>query len=133
MEREVIVVGAGPSGSAAAISLVKKGRDVLLIDRQGFPRDKACGDGIPASAVEVLYSLGMQERFKEANFYPVDSLLLSSPRDYVLVAELEPGRRFGASSYVVPRLDFDTDRVSVVLCNLTTIFVRTNYNFVLFL
>ena len=107
MEREVIIVGAGPSGSAAAISLVKRGRDVLLIDRQGFPRDKACGDGIPANAVEVLYSLGMEERFKEANFYPVDSLLLSSPRDYVLVAELEPGRRFGASSYVVPRLDFD--------------------------
>ena len=107
MEREVIIVGAGPSGSAAAISLVKRGRDVLLIDRQGFPRDKACGDGIPANAVEVLYSLGMEERFKEANFYPVDSLLLSSPRDYVLEAELDPGKRYGASSYVVPRLDFD--------------------------
>lgn len=107
MEREVIIVGAGPSGSAAAISLVKKGRDVLLIDHQDFPRDKACGDGIPATAVEILYSLGMEERFKEANFYPVDSLLLSSPREYVLEAELEPGKRFGASSYVVPRIHLD--------------------------
>jgi geranylgeranyl reductase family protein len=107
MEREVVIVGAGPSGSVAAIALAKKGRDVLLLDRQEFPRDKACGDGIPAGAVEVLYSLGLEERFREANFYPVDSLLLSSPREYVLEAELTPGKRFGALSYVVPRLRFD--------------------------
>ncbi|MFN2189410.1 MAG: FAD-dependent oxidoreductase, partial [Candidatus Promineifilaceae bacterium] len=52
MDREVIVVGAGPSGSAAAAALAQKGRDVLLIDREAFPRDKTCGDGIPASAIE---------------------------------------------------------------------------------
>lgn len=108
MEREVVIVGAGPSGSVAAISLARKGRDVLLLDRQNFPRDKACGDGIPAEAVEVLFSLGMEERFREANFYPVDSLLLSSPRDFVLEAELTPGKRFGAQSYVVPRVHFDS-------------------------
>jgi geranylgeranyl reductase family protein len=107
MEREVVIVGAGPSGSVAAIALAKKGRDVLLLDRQEFPRDKACGDGIPAGAVEVLYSLGLEERFRAANFYPVNSLLLSSPREYVLEAELTPGKRFGALSYVVPRLRFD--------------------------
>ncbi len=107
MEREVIIVGAGPSGSAAAISLVRKGRDVLLIDHQDFPRDKACGDGIPADAIEVLYSLGMEERFRAANFYTVNRLLLSSPREYVLEAELAPGERYGASSYVVPRVEFD--------------------------
>ncbi|GMQ78204.1 MAG: NAD(P)/FAD-dependent oxidoreductase [Anaerolineae bacterium] len=107
MEREVVIVGAGPSGSVAAIALAKKGRDVLLLDRQEFPRDKACGDGIPSGAVEILYSLGLEERFREANFYPVDSLLLSSPREYVLEAALKPGKRFGASSYVVPRLRFD--------------------------
>ncbi len=107
MEREVVIVGAGPSGSVAAIALAKKGRDVLLLDRQEFPRDKACGDGIPAGAIEVLYSLGLEERFREENFYPVDSLLLSSPREYVLEAELKPGKRYGALSYVVPRLRFD--------------------------
>ena len=107
MEREVVIVGAGPSGSVAAIALAKKGRDVLLLDRQEFPRDKSCGDGIPASAVEVLYSLGLEERIREANFYPLDRLLLSSPREYVLEAELAPGERFGALSYVVPRLRFD--------------------------
>ncbi len=106
MEREIIVVGAGPSGSTAAIALAQKGHDVLLLDRQEFPRDKTCGDGIPAGAIEVLYSLGMREKIQAANFYPVTKLLLSSPRGYVLRAELNKGVT-GADSHVVPRLKFD--------------------------
>ena len=106
MDKEIIIVGAGPSGSAAAIALAQKGHDVLLLDRQAFPRDKTCGDGIPAGAIEVLYSLGMKEKIREANFYPVTKLLLSSPRGYVLRANLNKGVT-GADSHVVPRMIFD--------------------------
>ena len=66
MEREIVVVGAGPSGSTAAIALAQKGRDVLLLDRQDFPRDKACGDAVPTYATEILNELGMSEKIKEA-------------------------------------------------------------------
>jgi geranylgeranyl reductase family protein len=107
MDREVVIVGAGPSGSAAASALAQKGHDVLLLDRQSFPRDKACGDGIPAQAIEYLYSLGMKEQIREAEFYPVNKLLLSSPREFVLEADLKPGKEYGADSYIVPRIDFD--------------------------
>jgi geranylgeranyl reductase family protein len=107
MDREVVIVGAGPSGSAAASALAQKGHDVLLLDRQSFPRDKACGDGIPAQAIEYLYSLGMKDKIREAKFYPVDKLLLSSPREYILEADLKPGKEYGADSYIVPRIDFD--------------------------
>ena len=106
MEREVVVVGAGPSGSATAITLSRQGHDVLLLDRAEFPRDKTCGDGIPAGAIEILYSLGMEEKVRRAGFYPVDRILLSSPRGHVLEADLKPGET-GASSYVVPRMQFD--------------------------
>ena len=108
MEREVIVVGAGPSGAATAIALKQRGHDVLLLDRQSFPRDKACGDGIPAGAIEILYSMGLKDRVKAADFYPVHSLLLSSPNNHVLEAELKKGEHYGADSYVVPRLEFDS-------------------------
>jgi len=107
MEREVVVVGAGPSGSAVATALVQQGHDVLLLDRQTFPRDKVCGDSIPAEAIELLYTLGMEERLREADFYSVDRFLLCSPRGHVVEADLNYGRRSGASSYVVPRLHFD--------------------------
>lgn len=46
---DVIVVGAGPAGSAAAITLAMAGREVLLVDKEDSPRDKACGDGVPGS------------------------------------------------------------------------------------
>jgi geranylgeranyl reductase family protein len=108
MEREVIVVGAGPSGSATAIALKKKGHDVLLLDRQLFPRDKACGDGIPAGAIEILYAMGLEDRIKAANFYPVHSILLSSPNNHVLEAELKKGPEYGADSFVIPRVEFDS-------------------------
>ncbi|MDX1615690.1 MAG: NAD(P)/FAD-dependent oxidoreductase [Candidatus Promineifilaceae bacterium] len=106
MNREVIVVGAGPAGSATAMALARQGHDVLLLDRQSFPRDKVCGDAVPSGAVEILYSLGMKERIAEADFYPVHHLLLSSPREYVLETPLEEGAG-GANAYVVPRLKFD--------------------------
>lgn len=44
IERDVIVVGAGPAGSICAAYLAKSGLDVLLLDKDIFPRDKACGD-----------------------------------------------------------------------------------------
>lgn len=107
MEREIVIVGAGPSGSAAATALAQAGHDVLLLDRQAFPRDKVCGDSIPTGAVELLYSLGMEERIRDAGFYPVDRFLLCSPRGHVLEADINGGRQSGASSYVVPRIHFD--------------------------
>lgn len=107
MEREIVISGAGPSGSTAAIALSQMGHDVLLLDRQAFPRDKTCGDGIPAGAIEILYSMGMEEKIRESDFYPVHRLLLSSPRGYVLEADLHNGPRYQAYSYVIPRMEFD--------------------------
>ncbi len=43
-EREVIIAGAGPAGSICASYLARAGVDVLLLDKDIFPRDKACGD-----------------------------------------------------------------------------------------
>lgn len=105
-EREVIVVGAGPTGSATAVALAQKGRDVLLLDRQQFPRDKACGDGIPASAVDLLYSLGLKEKFQAANFYPIHKLSIFSPRGMRLSADLQSSES-GADAHVIPRMAFD--------------------------
>jgi len=64
---DVIVVGAGPAGAAAAYHLTRRGADVLLVDRHAFPRDKRCGDAImpPALAELTLMDLSdeVQKRF----------------------------------------------------------------------
>jgi geranylgeranyl reductase family protein len=56
---DVLVVGAGPAGSAAAQLLARAGRDVVLVDGQAFPRDKVCGDGLIPDAHRALARLGV--------------------------------------------------------------------------
>jgi geranylgeranyl reductase family protein len=60
-EAEIVVVGAGPAGSACARRLASAGHDVLLVDRSTFPRDKPCGDGLTQSAVAELSDLGLDD------------------------------------------------------------------------
>lgn len=106
MERDVVIVGAGPAGASAAMALKQKGHDVLLLDRHEFPRDKSCGDGIPAGAIERLYHYGMEDKIKAAGFYPITSLRIISPRGLIFHGDLSKGDR-GSDSYVIPRLAFD--------------------------
>ncbi|MDN5791394.1 MAG: geranylgeranyl reductase family protein, partial [Micrococcales bacterium] len=56
---DVIVVGAGPGGSATAAYLAMSGLDVLLLDKTHFPREKVCGDGLTPRAVRELITLGI--------------------------------------------------------------------------
>jgi menaquinone-9 beta-reductase len=56
---DVIVVGAGPSGSAVAYYLASTGLDVLVLEKSSFPREKVCGDGLTPRAVKALTSMGV--------------------------------------------------------------------------
>jgi menaquinone-9 beta-reductase len=58
-DADVIVVGAGPSGSTAAYYLAQAGLDVLLLEKSRFPRDKVCGDGLTPRAVKSLVAMGV--------------------------------------------------------------------------
>ena len=58
-DADVIVVGAGPSGSTAAYYLAQAGLNVLLIEKSRFPRDKVCGDGLTPRAVKSLIAMGV--------------------------------------------------------------------------
>lgn len=56
---DVLVVGAGPAGSAAAAWAARAGHDVVLADAAVFPRDKTCGDGLTPRAIAELDLLGL--------------------------------------------------------------------------
>jgi geranylgeranyl reductase family protein len=63
---DVVVVGAGPAGSATAISLAERGRRVLLLDKATFPRDKVCGDFLSPRSLAVLTELGCGDALRQA-------------------------------------------------------------------
>ncbi len=56
---DAIVVGAGPAGCAAALTLHRAGKHVVVVDKATFPRDKICGDGLTALALRLLDQLGL--------------------------------------------------------------------------
>jgi menaquinone-9 beta-reductase len=56
---DVVVAGAGPGGAAAAAHLADRGYDVVLLEKDRFPRDKVCGDGLTPRVVGELLELGM--------------------------------------------------------------------------
>jgi flavin-dependent dehydrogenase len=64
---EVVVVGGGPAGSAAATSLARRGRSVLLLERERFPRFHIGESLLPASN-PILRDLGVEGRIQEAGF-----------------------------------------------------------------
>jgi len=58
-DADVVVVGAGPAGSAAAYHLARTGLDVALLEKTTFPREKVCGDGLTPRAVKALVAMGI--------------------------------------------------------------------------
>ncbi|MGH3122911.1 MAG: FAD-dependent oxidoreductase, partial [Streptosporangiaceae bacterium] len=58
-DADVIVVGAGPAGSATAAYLARAGVDVLVLEKASFPREKVCGDGLTPRAVKALVGMGV--------------------------------------------------------------------------
>src|SRR5215472_1904347 len=84
METEILIVGAGPSGAAAAVKLRQLGiRDVLLVDRDRFPRNKTCGSGLSPAALHAAEALGIGPEVRQrAN--PVLTVRFMTPSGEVL-------------------------------------------------
>jgi geranylgeranyl reductase family protein len=67
---DALVIGAGPAGAAAAWALARAGHDVALIDREVFPRDKTCGDGLIPDSLEALEEMGLRQAMLRDAFRP---------------------------------------------------------------
>lgn len=109
LSAEVVVVGAGPAGSAAASWAARAGREVMVVDKAEFPRDKACGDGLTPRAVVELRRLGLGDWLDGRIRH--HGLRLAGFGSTVEVRW--PGPSFPESSSAVPRTELD-DRVRKV-------------------
>jgi menaquinone-9 beta-reductase len=100
---DVVVAGAGPAGSVAALVLARGGARVALVDKADFPRDKACGDLVGPRGVGLLDELGV----------PVPDagqgadLLAVGPSGHRSRLPAFPGRSYPGHGVVVPRAVLD--------------------------
>lgn len=106
---DVAVVGAGPAGTAAGITLAGAGREVVVVDRATFPRDKTCGDGLTAGALRRLETLGL-EPTSVASWTPVHDVWLRGPAGHRVHLRL-PGD--GLFAVVARRRDLDAAMVEL--------------------
>ena len=103
---DVVIVGAGPGGSAAAHYLSLRGLNVLLLDKFTFPRDKTCGDALTPRALRVLDEMGMLEDLLKVG-HSLNDVAFFSPKGYSVVAPVP--KKESRSDYLlfVPRLILD--------------------------
>ncbi len=102
---DVIVVGAGPAGSTAALVLARAGVRVRIVDRSRFPRDKLCGDTLNPGALSILERLGglPLRRLVEDQALPVTGMTVTGPGGAQVAADYPHGLRGAA----IARRDLD--------------------------
>lgn len=104
---DVIVVGGGPGGSSAASFLGAKGRKVLLLEKEKFPRDKTCGDAISGKSIGLITELGIGEHLKKADHGEITGLTFSSPNGKSISIPFSTGGNGIGKGFVCRRLVFD--------------------------
>jgi geranylgeranyl reductase family protein len=108
VDSDLLVVGAGPAGAAAAIEAARRGLSVTLVDKASFPRDKTCGDGLTAAALRLLRDLDV-EPATLPGFQPVATTIVVRPSGRHVVLPVPSARDHAA---VVRRRDLDAALVA---------------------
>ena len=91
MKTDVLIIGAGPAGSSLAYRLAKMGWQVIVLDREVFPRDKTCGGGLTPRALRALVRLGFPRPELIAHGRPYSGFRLSSPDGHDTVIRYKAG------------------------------------------
>ena len=105
---DLAVVGAGPGGSATAYYASKAGLKTLLLDRQEFPRDKPCGDGLMPHAASEVALIGLADWLDEPHHGRFTSFSIYTETSYL--RQNVPPTLNGTHGYVVAREETD-DRI----------------------
>jgi geranylgeranyl reductase family protein len=103
---DVVIVGAGPAGSAAAAVLARAGVEVALLDKAEFPREKTCGDAVSPVGVSILRDLGLAQTLERGAFR-FDGMRITAPDGRTVTAAVPPHPDHPPHGYVVPRNDLD--------------------------
>ncbi len=109
---QVLVVGGGPAGSAAAYWLARRGHAVELVEKKAYPRDKTCGDGLTPRAILQLLDMGFD--FSMDGFHRVTGLRSYAGDELMLEMEWPRHSRFPDWGGVIRRRDLDAAVAALV-------------------
>tara|TARA_B100000315_G_scaffold258930_1_gene312820 strand:+ start:1862 stop:3136 length:1275 start_codon:yes stop_codon:yes gene_type:complete len=106
---DVIIIGAGPAGTATALLLKKMGYEVILLEQAKFPRDKVCGEFISPAADSILNELGVLASIKALSPLRLRGVFLSSYEKIGMFVDYPdmPYNPDPVTSLSLPRIEFD--------------------------
>ncbi|MEO5570220.1 MAG: geranylgeranyl reductase family protein [Bacteroidia bacterium] len=108
---DIVIVGAGPAGTACALALKDSGLKVAIIDKHKFPRDKVCGDAIPSRVPKVLRAIAPEIADAIKSF---DKKITIRGCRVVAPNLKQVDIFFTLDGYISTRLDFDNKMVDVM-------------------
>ena len=102
MRNSAVIIGAGPGGAAAAVRLAQRGiRNVILVDKDRFPREKTCGSALSPNGLKITDELGIGDEVRRRG-YAIGSLRVITPGARQLYMTTEMG-----TSVILLRKHFD--------------------------
>ncbi len=107
---DVVIVGAGPGGSACALLLADAGQKVIVLDKSAFPRDKICGDALSPDVINQLVKIrpSLRNRFNQQNNRQrIRGLRMVSPEGKSFELYIDKSQDKKLEGYVMPRQEFD--------------------------
>jgi menaquinone-9 beta-reductase len=121
IETDVLIIGAGPAGTSAALSLAKKGIPSVIVDKERFPRDKICGDALSGKAVHMLKQLDpefISELKAHKNFLGSWGVTFTAPSGQSLrIPFRTKNAKDTAPGFIATRMSFDNWLVDKVKAN----------------
>ncbi len=106
---DLLIIGAGPAGAAAAIEAERSGLEAVTIDKAHFPRDKCCGDGLTAGCLRQLDALGLDPK-NVPSWQPVTDVKVAGPNGRVVTFPLPKGN--GLFAAITRRSELDAALVA---------------------
>ena len=109
-ETDVLIVGAGPAGSACALLLNDAGIKSTVLDKSAFPRDKICGDALSPDVINQLLRIrpSLRERFnRQGDRRKITGLRMVAPGGEHFELYLNKGQDKDIEGFVMPRMEFD--------------------------
>src|SRR3989475_11529332 len=113
IDADVAVVGAGPAGSAAALFAARRGHRVIVFDKQAFPRDKPCGEGLMPGGRPALRELGLEDDVVSGGAPPLRGIQVGRP-EQARVAVRFPEHDGEQAGLGIRRLTFDARLVEAL-------------------
>ncbi len=105
---DLIIVGGGPAGAAAALYAAREGLSALLLDKSTFPREKICGDALSGKSVDVLDELDLLDQVRKLPGAAISRIIFSSPAQTELVIRLDGSQlEMIPEGFVIRRRIFD--------------------------